>query len=360
MSVNSCFSQIVGFSRKEDTCVDGWDTSYLESSSGLFVDELPGMPQRWINSTGGNYDIWEKYTNAFENSINQFKIDAISRILKTKEPVRKNFIGDIGGKSFTTALAAADYHGLRVYSDIWGGSFNLRAISIILNVTEAINLLIYDDYDLLHTIPITSQAGRPKYNSIATIQLPLGSQSQQGNNYYFLFQTTGEPYNNKLTCNCGGYKWCFDTVNPCYRYSRDRWTEWCMAAGVSDSDLTVRDDWGTSREGQGLILHGDFDCDVMGILCSEHSNWSGDQIDNAIAYAIWYKTGSFLSTYILDSDEVDRPKLLGTEQWVNNIAYYEERYELMLEFISEHIETDRNECLKCRNPMGYKRSVQML
>ncbi len=107
-----------------------------------------------------------------------------------------------------------------------------------------------------------------------------------------------------------------------------------MVGGVAGADINTREDWGTSRDGQGIILHGDFGCDTLGILCSEHSNWSGDMIDNAIAFAIAYKTGSYLSTYILDSDEVDRPKLLGTEQWVNNIAYYEARYKAMIEFIA--------------------------
>jgi len=39
---------------------------------------------------------------------------------------------------------------------------------------------------------------------------------------------------------------------------------------------------------------------------------------------------------------------------------YEDRYKVMLEFIAENMEEDRNECLKCRSPFGYGRQSQML
>jgi hypothetical protein len=354
MSVPVCFEHIIGLTRKSDNCVTGYLPEYSDSDSGLFISELQGMGLRILNTTGGNYGIWEKMNNAYENAVSAFKVDIMQEILKTKEPARSKFLGDVGGKSFTSLMETDTYHGLRMYSDIIGGSFTLRGVSLILNVTEAVNLLIYDEYDLLYTIALTSQAGRPKYNAITPIQLPLSG------NYYFLYQTTGQPYNNRLTCNCGGHKWCFNTDFPCYGVSRDKWTEWSMAAGVHGSDLTIRDDWSLSREAQGLILHGEYGCDTLGILCSEHSDWTGNETDSAIAWAMLFKSGSFLTTYIMDSEEINRYTLLGVDGLLANIAYYEERYKVMIEFIASTIELNRNECLKCRQPFGYARHAQML
>ena len=353
MSIPVCFDSVIGYTRQEDLCVDGYLAEYSDSDSGLYIDELQGMSLRIQNSTGGSNTIWEKFTNATQNAIAAFKVDVMAEILKYKEPARSRFIGDIGGKSFTSTLTSATYHGLRMYSDIIGGSYNLRGITTIFNTTGAVNLLIYDEYQLLYTIALTSTAGVPKYNAITPIQLPLTG------NYYFLYTGT-TPYNNKLTCNCGGHKWCFNIDNPCYNLSRDRWTEWTMVAGVNGDDLTIRDDWATSREAKGLILHGDFGCDTLGILCSDHSDWSGNEIDSAIAWALVYKAGSFLSTYIMDSQEVSRYTLLGIDGLTANMTYYEERYKLMIDFIAANIEDDRNECLKCRPPRGYKRMAQML
>lgn len=351
MSIFSCFDDVIGISRKADLCTD---TGAYVSESGLYIDELQGMSLRILNSVGGNATLLEKMENARENAINSFKVDALREILKTKEPARDKFIGNIGGKSFTTTLADATYHGIRTYSDITGGSFTLRGVYLILDTTEAVTLWIYDEYSLLHSIALTSTAGQPKYTAITPIELALEG------NYYFLYSTTGLPYNNKLSCNCGGTKWCFDIEHPCYSKSRDKWTEWAMAGGVSGDDLSIRDDWGTTREAQGLVLHGDFGCNTLGILCSDHSDWDGDPVDQAIAWALVYKAGSFLSTYIMDSEEVSRYTLLGVDGLSANIAFYEERYQLMLEFIAANIEENRNECLKCRSPHGYKRSIQML
>jgi hypothetical protein len=358
MSVYSCLAEIIGISRKTDLCVP---TSYVDNSqSGLYLDELQGLGLRILNSTGGNATLLEKMENAKENAINAFKIDAIKEILKTKEPARLKFFGDIGGKSFTTKMSDQTYHGLRMYSDVNGGSFTLRGITLILDVTEAVTLNIWSGEDeedggaLLHTLNLTSLANKPKYNAITPIELPLDG------NLYFLYTTTGLPYNNKLGCNCNGMKWCFNIDYPCYKPSRDKWTEWAMVAGVYGSDLTIRDHWPISREARGLVLHGDFNCDTLGILCSDHSDFVNNEIDSAIAWAVLYKAGVFLSTYIMDSEEVNRYTLLGVDQLGANIAFYEERYKTMIEFIAENIEEDRNECLKCRNPRGYQRQSQML
>jgi hypothetical protein len=355
MSVPTCFSDIIGLARTEDCCIiEDWDDSYAISNSGLYITDLPGMPQGFIDALGGCSTLWEKMIVSLENAINTFKIDVLGEIYKYWEPSRGKYKGDIGGKSFTTTIASCGtYNGLRMYSDIIGGSYILRGIYLILDVTEIVTVQIYDEYGLLYTYSMTSQAGRPKYNAIIPIELDLAG------NYYFLYTTTGNPYNNKLTCNCGGWRWCFDTTNPCFGPSRDKWTEWAMVAGVCGTDLTIRDDWQTSREGAGMILHGDFICDVLGTLCSDHSDWT-DEMGLAIAHAIWYKTGEYLATYIMDTEEVSRKTLLGVEQWNANRAFYNLRYVTMVNFIAENFEAEENECLQCKPPMGYKHRVQFL
>lgn len=195
MSVYSCLNGVIGFTRKEDFCVDGYDASYAESDSGLYIDELPGMSLRILNSVGGKSDIWDKMTYAKENAINAFKIDVIREILKTKEPARPTFKGDIGGKSFTSVMSSDTYHGLRMYSDITGGSFTLRGVTLILNTTEAVTLDVYtgdDDEDgasAIASFSLTSLAGRPKYNAVTATEFDLEG------DLYFLFSATGLPYN---------------------------------------------------------------------------------------------------------------------------------------------------------------------
>jgi len=149
-----CFANSIGLSRTDDSCVDFDVTASL---SGLYVDELPGMSLRILNATDNSTTLLEKMTRARENAVNTFKVDLTQEVLKYKEPIRDRFTGDIGYKQFKTLVSGTHtYYGLRMYSDVRGGSFTLRSITIILNTTEALNLFIYDEYDLLYTIPITS------------------------------------------------------------------------------------------------------------------------------------------------------------------------------------------------------------
>lgn len=361
MSIPSCYNSVIGWSRKENVCVsEPWNADYADSESGLYVDELPGMPQGFIDSLGGNYDIWEKFTNSMDNAIRTFKLDVIGEILKYHEPTRERFKGEIGGKSFTTTLADHTYHGMRMYSDIRGGSFVLRGVYLLLNVTEAVTLNIYDDYDLLYTVNLQSTAGKPHYNAITPIELPLQTEGAYSGNYYFIYTTTGLPYNNKIGCNCGGHSWCFNILKPCYHRSRDNWTQWSMIGGIFGDDLSERDDWNTSRDAHGMILNGEFTCNVLDSLCDEDADWINNEVNFAIAHALWYKTGEYVATFIMDTEEVSRKTLLGIEQWNNNRVFYNSKYVTMINFIAENFEEERNECLKCRPPMGISKYAQML
>ena len=350
-----CWDSIIGFTRTDDTCIDdAYPVDYSESLSGLYVDELQGMTLRILDNTDNSTTLWEKMARARENAIRTFQTDLMMELSNYTEPTRKRFAGDIGSKSFTRTISGSTYYGMRMYSDVRGGKFILRGVSLILNSTEAVNLEIYDEYDLLHTIPLTSAAARPAKTDIADIELTLDR------NYYFLIAPVGLPYTNKLTCGCGGFKWCFCPDDPCYRYSRDRWTEWAMVAGVYGDDLTTREDWPTAGNAAGMILHGNFTCSIFDALCTENSDFNDDEQDRAMAWAILYKTGEFLTNYIMDTGEVSRYTLLGTEALNENRVYYNKRYAVLIDWLAQNLDDDRNDCMKCKPPMGIRRRAQML
>lgn len=354
MSAYDCFEHVIGFTRGECPCVDGYSVDYTISDSGLYVDELQGMALRGLQSAGGCADLWEKMIRARENAINKFKTDIVIEMDKYKELIRTYFSGDIGYKTFTYTLAKDAYHGLRMCSDVKGGKFILRGVSLILNTTEAVNLEIYDEYDLLYTYPLTSVAGRPHKTTITPVELPLDR------NYYFLIQSAGLPYNNKLSCGCGGYKWCFDSTFSCMKRSRDKWTEWCMVGGVTGDDLADRDDWTVCSSCYGMQLHGNFVCQPTDLLCSEESDFVNNPIDNSIAWAILYKTGEFLTNYIMDSPEVSRYTLLQTENLEANRVFYNKNYAILADYIAKNIEDERTDCYRCRQPLGMGKRTQLL
>lgn len=355
MSVNQCFQTVIGFTRSEDVLVSDYLSGYSVSDSGLYVDELQGMSLRILDSVGGKDEIWEMMDRARMNGINTFKTDIFGELMKYNEYRREKFTGEVGHRRFTKAITHDTYHGLRMYSEIRGGVFTLRGVTLNLNTTETVNLLIYDDFELLHTVAITSSASKPSYNAITPIDLNLNG------NYYLIYAPVGAPMDNKMTCGCGGYRWCFNPDRPCYNTSRDNWTQWCMAGGIHGTDPTDREDWAVSEYAQGLRLHGEFKCDAMQMLCSDASDFENNEVDSAIAWAILFKTAEFLTYEIKNSGEVSRYTLIGNQEVLDaNMAYYSERYAAMINYIAANLEPSRNDCLKCRPVMGIGRVSQRL
>ena len=355
MSANTCFENIFGLSRSEDLCVDGWDDSYAVSLSGSYLDEVEGMSLRGLDAVGGKNDLWTMMDNARQNGINTFKTDIFPELLKYNQYRREKFQGEIGHRRFTQVITKDTYHGMRIYSDIRGGVFTLRGITLNLNTTENVDLLIYDDFQLLHTIAISSEAGKPKLTTVSPIELDLNG------NYYFIYAPAGTPMNNKMTCGCGGYRWCFNIEKPCYNSSKENWTLWAMAGGIHGDVPAYRDKWGVTEYAQGLRLHGDFKCDAMQMLCTDASDFENNEIDSAIAWAILWKSAQFLTYEIRNSQEVSRNLLLANDDILNaNMEYYSARYTVLINFIAENIEPSRNECLKCRSSMGVSKSSQRL
>lgn len=354
MSLYSCLQNVIGFAPANCECIDDFTQEYAISDSGLYVTELQGMSLRILDSLGGCEDLWQKMTRARENAINAFRVDLAMAMTKYKEPIRGGFSGAIGGKYIGSKFIATDasnYYGLRMYSDIMAGTFTLTGVSLILNSTETVDLEIYDDFQLLTAIPVSSQANRVHFNDLnPPLQINLDG------NYYFLIRPVGRAMRNRLTCGCGGYRWCFDLVNPCYTYSRDGWTHWAMIGGIQGDDVTEREDWPVGSQGMGLILHGTFGCDSLEWLCT--GDFINNEVDRAVANAILYKTGEFLTTYIMGSTEVSRYTLLGVEQLNENRMYYAERYNVLLDWIAFSMED--NDCMKCKSPYGMRTRSQRI
>ena len=109
-----------------------------------------------------------------------------------------------------------------------------------------------------------------------------------------------------------------------------------------------------------MILHGNFTCSIFDALCNEDSDFNNDELDRAMAWAILYKTGEFLTNYIMDTGEVSRYTLLGTEALNENRVYYNKRYAILVDWLAQNMDDDRNDCLKCKSPMGLRRRSQML
>lgn len=369
MSVlKDCWSNIVGYTRSEE-CVDDYHRplDYDESLSGLYLDELKGINLNFLEDTDGY--LWSRLKNAYENTVRTFKIDVISEILKTHKNKYEQFIGNIGSQRFKNSLSLTkNYAGVRMYcNDIKGGTFTLKAIGVLMDKNETFAVNIYDnlDNDPIGAIEVESIANRINIKTLATpLVFPLSSDNYDNLEYFFIYNRgTKQPKDNKPTCGCGGVNWCFNPKSPCFadsKATKERWRQFAMIGGIQGDDISIREEWGVSQEMNGIVLIGEFNCDKYEYFCNSSMDYENDEIGQAVAHAIAYKWGEYAMDFFLDTQEVSRFTALGHESINNNREFYNVRYTVMINFISENIDSSKFGCLACRPVQNARFSKQLL
>lgn len=368
MSVlNDCWNKIVGITRNTE-CLEQYNRpdDYNTSLSGLYLDELRGINLMFVQDTG--QDLWDKINIAYQNAIRTFKSDIVGEILKYNKLRYSSFIGNIGSQRYKNNLALTkQYAGVRMYcNDIKGGIFNLKAIGVILNTSSTFNLEIYDNLSEtpLHTIELTSVANKFNVTNITPIELQLSDSNYDNLEYFFLYQRGSmQPKDNKPTCGCGGVNWCFNVEHPCFadaKATKERWRQFAMIGGIEGDTIADREDWGIAGNMNGIVLIGEFKCDLYTLFCNDNMDFENEPIGQAVAHAINYKWGEFVMDYFLDTQNISRYTTLGLEAINNNREYYNARYAVMVNFITENLDISQYGCLSCKSLQNAKFSRQLL
>lgn len=370
-AILDCWSHIIGFTREADLCLnnDNISPDYDYSNSGLYIDELKGINLRFVEETGGSLDLWTKLERARENAIRAFQMDAMAEIMRVNKPRYELFKGNIGSQKYTkNQTLNTTYAGVRFYcNDIRGGVFKLTGINTVFGTTGVVDIDVYNNLspDKITTITVNTTANRVESNTLATpLELDLWTDDYDNLEYYFVYSLAGNtPKDNQPTCGCGGVMWCFNRKNPCFASSKatkDRWRQFAMVGGITGDDLTILDEWPTTQNMNGLVLVGQYKCDPMIYLCNDLSDYEQNPFDQAVAYAILYKTGEFLMDEFLDTQEVSRYTALGLEAINNNREYYNSRYTAMINYVKDNLDVEQFGCLTCKPVYPLNKGFQQL
>lgn len=350
--LTDCLQYAIGLTRQEPDCVDHYSTDFSTTESGLYLDELKGIDIRRLDELGGDTDVWEKMEHARTNAIISFKSDISREMSKYLEPKHKPFSGNIGQVKFSGSSSVDNYKGIKIFSDVNGAKIKIRGFNLMLSTTETITLEVWNEVEQLITYSLTSQAGKNKATLITPLELDL-----DGEEYYFVFTSTGNVLKNKITCGCGGYKWCYNPEHPCYSKSRDNWTEWLMAAGIHGDDIDDRDSWSQTHYANGLSIIADTRCEAFGIICNDGTDFINDPVAVSIAMAILYKSGEYLMDEILDTNNVTRYTLLSAESMDANRLFYQGRYAEMITYIAKEVNYGQNDCWRCKNKITVRGQI---
>lgn len=334
MSTYACWQNIIGISRTECQCVEDKPVDASVSASGIFLDELPGLPIRFIDAVRdcGQDSLWDFAERAIENAVGETKAEVMGCVNRNTEPAKRAGQSEIGsGKKATTGEThplSKPFHGITVQTDnMRGGYFRVTAIATAFKgdaLPATIDVKLYKDEsessgpEQTITLPVTSN--KVEWTVLPTpIELSMSSLGDRAR-YWFLFEPIdGMRAMNTLTgCNCGGFNPYWNLHTPQWMSKvdkgRDGWANWAQAQGTSGDDLLNRENWQVFNPTHGIMLRVQFECDESSTICAETPNYTGDMFQLAFAHAVRYRAAFNLATSILNSTKIDRYTMTAGDQ----------------------------------------------
>jgi hypothetical protein len=278
-------------------------------------------------------------------------------LMKTRRMKWKGFTGDIGSRKFSgTITPLKALAGVRVFcNDIKDGEMVIRKIGGAFSHTGTVTVYVVSSEDLstpLAMYDLATVAGKYTETTLPTpLSLPLSSDMYENLEYFIYYETAGLlPKNNTVGCGCGGLRWCFDVLHPCFATpdaTKDAWRQYLMIGGVQADTAEDLDDVTSVNHMYGLVINGTFTCSPTALLCRDNVDWSGDPVYFAVAHALRYRIGITLIEYVLTSAELNRFTMMNREGMALIADGYEGRYKELLKYIGNTMDVSGSGCFEC-------------
>jgi hypothetical protein len=365
--ITDCFQNILGITRKPCPCVDDENipTDYDISLSGLYIDELRGIDLIMIDKAGNCTDLWDTVQRCYDQATKKYTVDFMNAFFQENRLKFRAFSGNIGNfKSKSNAAISQKFAGMRIYcNDVKDGKLIIEDVGVIFGDTNLVNISLYSSEDLstpIKTWSITPQANKPTFsNANSYVELPLTGQYIDNVEYFLLYEAAGHtPKDNTIGCGCAGVRWCFNTANPCFAIPgahKDAWRQFAMIGGTQGADIEEATDWGAAINANGLIIKAQFVCNPTSLYCNDTMDFINDPVAIGIAFALFYKTGELICDHILASKEINRYTLSGREGIELNRAFYMEKYNEMISYVTKAINPDYTGCVMCDDRWGIQK-----
>jgi hypothetical protein len=306
-----CLDYIIGLSRSECPCItDKIDNVpvdwFKKSTSGLFLDELPGIVG--IKSVEASQQCAEElttfYKQAIETSKTTLRDDFIIGLTQRFRQAQKTYIGKGGGQEFTAneVLAGVNYAGVHLRND-WmrGGSIKLKSIYCMFAAPPlelkvyrmACQTFVLEELQTITPIPAITA------NTVHQVQLASPIElSMDGYEYFVLYNAAGVvPKNNSVSCGCGAIERLL--------------LQYLRLEGVVGSDLSAFNSWQIASSAHGLAFDLEVGCDASNILCELFASDMAYQA--VIANSIRFKAAELVMEKVLASENINRYTMLDRE-----------------------------------------------
>lgn len=362
--IQGCLDTAIGLSQTECDCFDtGKPVDYNVSDSGLFLDEIDGLPLNVIDAAADctNGSVWDIMDRAKRDATILLKGDVNILLSKNVIPSRPFFYGNIGEpnpKGYNDPTG--QYCGVTFLSDgIPSGSIRIKKLRLAINTTVAKTVYLYSS---LQDAPLGSwsvNCVQNQYSEVnVNITLPLTDGNACGVRYWFVYDKTGiKPMQTKLTCGCGNSSnalWNgLNFLQHTMRIAKTayNWQYWLNVAGTHGNDLLHKTSWGcNSMYTHGIQLDVELECALSDVLC-QNLDYENNPAAIKLAEALRYKAGEKVINIIMSTGNINRYTLLDNESMWGRRNHYAKRYTETLAEAVAAMDLSRSGCYKCKPGM---------
>lgn len=348
-----CLTDIVGVLKDPTPVITAGMTAgeiadLQKSTSGLFLDELPGgVHMKALKFSDVTKPFAAMAKNALELANKNLEDDLILAVREKYSKSRNNFKGQLGQLSYATTLQVTRrYQYVRIRPiDFIDGIITVNKFNAIFN--QAGNITIYllavprDTVtgDEINNFPLTVAANQFKtvdFLGENALNLPMirGGELMEYWFIYDLFElgTGAAPKDMKLACRtCGGRAPVNDFIE--------------VTGGELDSmtDLTYKS---ADNLAHGLVLDVSIACNTGGIFCKEYDG--EEAVAVTMAYAVWFRAGELLIEEVLKAPDVNRFTTQGREYLWGKRNHFRSEYQDRIRYLSAVINVGTSNCYVCR------------
>lgn len=355
--VNTCLEFLFGLSRTTCDCYnDNKPNDADKSISGLFLDEIEGgISLAGIKSLGNACsEMWAMMGKARDEALKRIGDDITIAANMMHKAKRTPFSGQVCQKSGVLPLSlSSGYAATRFRTNyLKDGYLIVNNLWVYMNMTATFDIVVYKTYRDCATAPVvvhTFQNVNSTANQLASVtigtplELPLYDEMGSPIDYSFVYQLAGgmQPYDNKVSCNCGGDEMTMK--------------QYMDVSGISGNSIDTLRQWSVNAQANGLVFGIDIKCMAKDLLCRNMK--LNEDIAITAAWASRFKAAELLIEYVLGSNTPTQFTLSNREYLWGKRNHFQKEYNNRVQWIAENIDVSGSGCYACIDNRMVKGSI---
>lgn len=347
-----CLSKIIGITNTDCPCILNGLTveekaALTESTSGLFLDDLPGgVNLRSVSQLDSCKNFAQMAISAREGAVKMIYADMLAALSVKYKTGKGAFVGNIGRPSYATTLQTTKrYQYMRLRpTEQSDAVMKITGLRIIVDRAATLPVVIL-------SAPTEGNQGTELFrteietvaNNYSAIQLPSTglsfplSADGQPLDLYVVWDKgiagAANPKDLKIDCNCG--------------FKGNGFSQYFKVEGGELDDINMLTTGTRDTYSHGITMDVDVRCVPGNLICREFDRENAIAV--TMAWAVMYKAGELLIEDVMKSNEVTRYTMMNREYLWGKRNHFKKEYETRIQYLSSVIDVSSSDCFICRD-----------